>query len=102
MDLGGNNNVSPYPKSKKNCKSIPIIQIPQRNFSNQSETTPQGTTNTSVINTTIGGDSGFNPRFTFDVTGDEDMGYTVDCQMIVDDQDGSYDKYFGREKAIKN
>ena len=95
VDSGGNNNVSPYPNPAQTVNTD-YPNTPTPGFSNQSETTPQGTTNTTVINTTIGGDSGFNPRFTFDVrSGNEDTGYTVDCQMIVDDEDGSYEKYFG-------
>jgi hypothetical protein len=95
VDSGGDNNVSPYPNPAQTVNTD-YPNTPTPGFSNQSETTPQGTTNTTVINTTIGGDSGFNPRFTFDVrSGNEDTGYTVDCQMIVDDEDGSYEKYFG-------
>jgi len=100
VDSGGDNNVSPYPNPAQTVNTD-YPNTPTPGFSNESETTPQGTTNTTVTNVTIGGDSGFNPRFTFDVTGDEDMGYTVDCQMIVDDQDGSYEKYFGRASNKK-
>ena len=100
VDSSGDNNVSPYPNPAQTVNTD-LPNNPTPGFSNQSETTATGTTSTSVMNVTIGGDSGFNPRFTFDVTGDEDMGFTVDCQMIVDDQDGSYEKYFGRASNKK-
>ena len=95
VDSGGDNNVSPYPNPAQTVNTD-YPNNPTPGFSNESETTTTGTTNTTVTNVTIGGDSGFNPQFTFDISGDEEMGYTVDCQMIVDNEDMSADTFFGR------
>ncbi len=94
VDSSGDNNVSQYPNPAQTVNTD-LPNNPTPGFSNESETTATGTTSTSTMNVTVGGDSGFDPQFTYEVRGDENIGYTVDCQMIVDDEDGSYDKYFG-------